>query len=134
MSGTGQAGDAGSDAVGGLEQLLLDPTRLTILSLVSATNWCDFAFVRDHAHLRDSALSKQLTTLRNAELVEIRKGYVGKRPRTWVRATAVGRERLRTHLAALKQIADRAEQAAAARSDADAEADAGAGTQQPHTG
>ncbi|MFJ5804511.1 transcriptional regulator [Streptomyces decoyicus] len=132
MSGTGQAGGAASEAVGGLEQLLLDPTRLTIMSLVSATTWCEFAFVRDHAHLRDSALSKQLTTLGNAELVEIRKGYVGKRPRTWVQATAVGRERLRAHLAALQQIADRAEQAAAARPDA--EADAGAGAQQPHTG
>ncbi|MGY5130030.1 transcriptional regulator [Streptomyces nigrescens] len=130
MSGTGQAGGAASDAVGGLEQLLLDPTRLTIVSLVSATTWCEFGFVRDHAHLTDSALSKQLTTLGNAELVEIRKGYVGKRPRTWVRATAVGRERLRAHLAALQQIADRAEQAAAARP----EADVGAGAQQPHAG
>ncbi|WP_411138016.1 transcriptional regulator [Streptomyces sp. C10] len=130
MSGTGQAGGAASDAVGGLEQLLLDPTRLTIVSLVSATTWCEFAFVRDHAHLTDSALSKQLTTLGNAELVEIRKGYVGKRPRTWVRATAVGRERLRAHLTALQQIADRAEQAAAARPDADT----GASAQQPHTG
>jgi DNA-binding transcriptional ArsR family regulator len=132
MSVVGQAAGAAPDIVPGLEQLLLDPTRLTIVSLVSATTWCEFAFVRDHARLSDSALSKQLTTLGNAELVEIRKGYVGKRPRTWVRATAAGRERLRAHLAALQQIADRAEQAAAARPDA--EADAGADARQPHTG
>lgn len=130
MSETGQAAGAAPDTVPDLEQLLLDPTRLTIVSLVSATTWCEFAFVRDHARLSDSALSKQLTTLGNAKLVEIRKGYVGKRPRTWVRATATGRERLRAHLAALQQIADRAQQAAAARPDADAGADA----EQPHTG
>ena len=114
-------------AVPGLEQLLLDPTRLTIVSLVSATNWCEFAFVRDHARLSDSALSKQLTTLSGADLVELRKGYVGKRPRTWVRATAAGRERLRAHLAALQQIADHAQQIAADRPDSSADA------QQPHT-
>lgn len=114
-------------AIPGLEQLLLDPTRLTIVSLVSATSWCEFAFVRDNARLSDSALSKQLTTLGNADLIEIRKGYVGKRPRTWVRTTAAGRERLRAHLAALQQIADHAQKAATDRPDS------GADTQQPHT-
>jgi DNA-binding transcriptional ArsR family regulator len=114
MKETGQS--AGAD---GLEQLLLDPTRLTIISLVSTATWCEFAFVRDHAQLSDSALSKQLTTLGGAGLVEIRKGYVGKRPRTWVRATADGRDRLRAHLAALQQIADRARQAAADRPGSD---------------
>jgi DNA-binding transcriptional ArsR family regulator len=116
-----------SGAVPGLEQLLLDPTRLTIVSLVSATTWCEFAFVRDNAQLSDSALSKQLTTLSGADLIEIRKGYVGKRPRTWVRATTSGRERLRAHLAALQQIADQAQKAAADRPDSSAD------TRQPHT-
>ncbi|MGN5377077.1 transcriptional regulator [Streptomyces lasalocidi] len=55
-----------ADALPQLEQLLLDPTRLTIVSLVSATNWCEFAFVRANAQLSDSALSKQLTTLGGA--------------------------------------------------------------------
>ncbi|WP_256255977.1 transcriptional regulator [Streptomyces sp. MUSC 14] len=115
-----------ADALPQLEQLLLDPTRLTIVSLVSATNWCEFAFVRANAQLSDSALSKQLTTLGGAGLVEIRKGYVGRRPRTWVRATPAGRERLRTHLAGLQQIADRAQQAAAGLPDDDT--DPGTGT------
>ncbi|MET8629325.1 transcriptional regulator [Kitasatospora sp. NPDC004669] len=132
MSVTGPA----AGALPGLEQLLLDPTRLTIVSLVSATTWCEFAFVRDHAGLSDSALSKQLTTLGGADLVEIRKGHVGKRRCTWVRATAAGRERLRAHVAALQQIADRAEQAAADRPDSGADTGPGldADTQRPHTG
>ncbi|MFI9273425.1 transcriptional regulator [Kitasatospora sp. NPDC052896] len=132
MSATGPA----AGVVPGLEQLLLDPTRLTIVSLVSATTWCEFAFVRDHAGLSDSALSKQLTTLGGADLVEIRKGHVGKRRCTWVRATDVGRERLRAHVAGLQQIADRAGRAAANRPDdaADTGVDPGADPQRPHTG
>ncbi|MFK0296274.1 transcriptional regulator, partial [Streptomyces sp. NPDC090442] len=67
--------------------------------------------------------------LGNADLIEIRKGYVGKRPRTWVRATVTGRERLRAHLAALQQIADLAEKAAAAHPDTDTDTN----PQQTHT-
>lgn len=131
------SGDSQTDGgVAGLEPLLLDPTRLTIVSLVSATTWCEFAFVRDHARLSDSALSKQLTTLSGADLVEIRKGYVGKRPRTWVRTTVGGRERLRAHVAALRRIADHAEQAAADHSGGEAGTGAvpGADAQEPGPG
>lgn len=118
MNAAGQS----AGAVRRLENLLLDPTRLSIVALVSATTWCEFAFIRDHAQLSDSALSKQLTTLSGADLVEIRKGHVGKRPRTWVRATDAGRERLSAHLAALQQIADHAKEAAADRPDSGADA------------
>jgi DNA-binding HxlR family transcriptional regulator len=38
-----------------------------------------------------SALSKQLTTLADAGYVEIRKAFVGKRPRTSARLTTGGR-------------------------------------------
>lgn len=107
MSETGQAAGAAPDTVPDLEQLLLDPTRLTIVSLVSATTWCEFAFVRDHARLSDSALSKQLTTLGNAKLVEIRKGYVGKRPRTWFKLTPEGRHAFDEYVTSLQKIVGR---------------------------
>ena len=46
-----------------LDQLLLDPTRLAIVSLLTAAEWAEFGFVRDSVGLSDSALSKQVTTL-----------------------------------------------------------------------
>ena len=46
-----------------LDALLLDPTRLTIMSLLDAARWCEFGFVRDSAGLTDPALSKQAATL-----------------------------------------------------------------------
>ncbi|WP_256388112.1 transcriptional regulator, partial [Allokutzneria sp. NRRL B-24872] len=47
-----------------LDQVLLDPTRLSIVALLAASEWCEFAFVRDSVELSDSALSKQISTLR----------------------------------------------------------------------
>lgn len=97
-----------------LATLLLDPTRLSIVSLLAATEWAEFGWVRDSVGMSDSALSKQVTTLSKADIVEVRKGYVGKRPRTWLNLSPAGREVLTGHIAALQRIADSARQTGAA--------------------
>ena len=90
------------------DELIHAPTRLAIVSLLAASEWADFKFLRDTVGLSDSALSKQLTTLEAAGYVRIRKGFVGKRPRTSASLTAVGRAAFEQHVAALQQIVSRA--------------------------
>ena len=90
------------------DELIHAPTRLSIVSLLAATEWADFKFIRDSIGLSDSALSKQLTTLEEAGYVEIRKGFVGKRPRTSARLNNIGRAAFDQHVAALQQIVARA--------------------------
>jgi hypothetical protein len=41
----------------------------------------------------------------SAGYVKVRKGYVGKRPRTWISLTRAGRTAYRDHLHALRTIA-----------------------------
>jgi DNA-binding transcriptional ArsR family regulator len=89
------------------DELIHAPTRLSIVSLLAASEWADFKFIRDTVGLSDSALSKQLTTLEEAGYVEIRKGFVGKRPRTSARLTGTGRAAFQQHVAALQQIVGR---------------------------
>lgn len=91
-----------------LDQLLLDPTRLAIVSLLAAAEWAEFGFVRDAVRISDSALSKQVTTLSKNDYVDVRKGYVGKRPRTWLNLTDAGRDNLAEHISALQAIAEKA--------------------------
>jgi DNA-binding transcriptional ArsR family regulator len=91
-----------------LDRLLSDPTRLTVMSVLSAAQWCDFAFLRDAVALSDSALSKQLTTLRNDGYIEQQRTYSGRVPKTTVRATDHGRQRLHAHAQALQAILDQA--------------------------
>ena len=67
------------------DELIHAPTRLSIVSLLAAAEWADFKFIRDELGLSDSALSKQLTALEAAGYVDIRKSFVGKRPRTSAR-------------------------------------------------
>jgi DNA-binding MarR family transcriptional regulator len=75
-----------------------------VVSLLAASEWADFKFIRDSAGLSDSALSKQLTTLEEAGYVEIRKGFVGKRARTTARLTRAGRAAFELHVAALQEM------------------------------
>ena len=86
------------------DELIHSPTRLAIVSLLAASEWADFSYIRDSVDLSDSALSKQLTTLELAGYMEIRKGFVGKRPRTSARLTARGRVAFEQHVAALQEI------------------------------
>ena len=50
-------------------------------------------------------MSKQVSTLESAGYVHVKKGYVGKRPRTWLSLTVNGREAFQRHLDALRDIA-----------------------------
>jgi DNA-binding transcriptional ArsR family regulator len=94
-------------SVEGFDELIHAPTRLAIVSLLAASEWADFTFIRDAVALSDSALSKQLSTLAEANYVDIRKAFVGKRPRTSVRLTRLGRAAFERHVAALQQIVAR---------------------------
>lgn len=96
------------------DELIHAPTRLAIVALLAAAQWADFKYIRDELGLSDSALSKQLSTLESAGYVEIRKSFVGKRPRTSASLSAAGRQAFEQHMAALQQIVARAQRNASA--------------------
>lgn len=89
----------------------LDPvihpiTRLTICGLLaSGADWVEFAALRDAVGISDSVLSKQSRALEDAGYVEVRKGAVGRRPRTWFRLSPNGRRAFHAHIAWLQQAA-----------------------------
>ncbi len=92
----------------GFDPVVHAPARLGIMALLAATEWADFKFIRDSGGLSDSTLSKQLSVLEEAGYIEVRKGFVGKRPRTWVKLSASGRAAFQAHVAALQEIVERA--------------------------
>ena len=88
-----------------LDEVIHSPVRLSVVAALAATEEAEFGAVRDAVEISDSALSKAVTVLEQAGYVTVRKGYVGKRPRTWLTLSATGRAALRDHLAALRAIA-----------------------------
>jgi DNA-binding MarR family transcriptional regulator len=88
-----------------LDPLIHPINRLSICGLLAAgADWVEFAALRDAAGISDSVLSKQSRVLEDAGYVEVRKGAIGRRPRTWFRLTAAGRQAVQGHLAWLAQL------------------------------
>ena len=90
-----------------LDELIHPLPRISICAVLSAVDWVAFSLVRDQAGLSDSALSKHASVLADAGYVQLRKGAVGRRPRTWLRLTAPGRVAFERHMQALTEIRDR---------------------------
>ncbi|GAA1857694.1 transcriptional regulator [Paeniglutamicibacter psychrophenolicus] len=88
-----------------LAEDLAHPVRFSMAAALAATDETEFAVLRDHLQVSDSVLSRQASALEAAGIVRIRKGYIGKRPRTWLSLTKAGRETWARHLAALQAIA-----------------------------
>jgi DNA-binding MarR family transcriptional regulator len=91
---------------------LLDPTRLSIVALLAGVEWAEFRWVRESVGVSPSALSKQVSTLEARGYVEVEKGYVGKRPRTWINLNETGRGALEKHMAAMRKVVEESQRAA----------------------
>jgi DNA-binding MarR family transcriptional regulator len=87
-----------------LDPLIHAPARLSMMALLAAGEEAEFAYVRDSIGVSDSVLSKHASALEAAGYLKIRKGYVGKRPRTWFKRTPRGRAAFVAHVAALQRI------------------------------
>lgn len=89
------------------DELIHPSTRLSIVALLSAADWVEFAFVRDRLQLSESALSKQFTTLEEAGYVSVERNLVNRRHRVKVRLTKVGFNAFEGHVAALRTLIDK---------------------------
>ncbi|MFE1363345.1 winged helix-turn-helix domain-containing protein [Streptomyces anulatus] len=107
-----QSGRAAPDETPALDGVIHHPTRLTLVAFLSACDEAEFAAVRDGCRVSDSVLSKNASALEAAGYLHVRKGHVGKRPRTWLSLTPAGRQALARHLAALQDLVDAARGAA----------------------
>jgi DNA-binding MarR family transcriptional regulator len=96
---------AGQHPRHGLDEVIHAPVRFSITATLSAVERAEFSYVRDTVEISDSVLSKQVSVLEQAGYVKVTKGYVGKRPRTWLSLSPQGRRAYASHLAALSEIA-----------------------------
>jgi DNA-binding HxlR family transcriptional regulator len=98
-----------ADAVGVHPATALDETvhqrhRLGILAITSKARQADFGYLRETLGLTSGNLSTHLTVLADAGLIQVEKGYEGRRPRTWVSITRLGRAALAAEMEALTRL------------------------------
>ena len=87
--------------------LIHQPVRLKImaaLNTLGSRQWLDFVSLRGIVDTTDGNLGAHLGTLEGANYVQIKKDFVGKKPRTRVCLTAGGREAFGQYVAELHAI------------------------------
>lgn len=95
----------GKFAYGGLERVIHERARLSILSSLSAhPQGLLFNDLKSLCDLTDGNLSRQLQALKEAELVEVWKGIKNRRPQTMCRLTDIGRKRFLEYIAELEKV------------------------------
>ncbi len=85
------------------------PTRLQLVTTLSAVSEAEFAPLRDALEVSDSVLSKHVSALVDVGYVRSRKSSSAGRRTTWIALTDVGRRALRDHVAALRLLIDAVE-------------------------
>ncbi len=95
----------GRYAYEGLDRVLHEKARLGIVtSLAARADGLLFTDLKNLCHLTDGNLSRHLTVLQEAGIVEIHKGFRGKRPQTLCRLTDDGRKRYLDYIAVLEAV------------------------------
>lgn len=90
-----------------LDETTHQRVRLGILAVLSETTECAFSVLRDQLELTDGNLSRHLRVLEDAGLVESRKTFEDRRPRTWLKLTRDGRKALREQVETMKKLVAR---------------------------
>lgn len=95
-----------------LDPIIHQPTRLRIMAALVGLDEGDkaeFTFLRDLLDLSDGNLSTHLQRLEEVGYVKVEKGFVGRRPKTWVWVTPQGRAAFAAYVDALERILSQSE-------------------------
>lgn len=94
----------------GLNETIHQPVRLRVMAALVALEpdaEVDFTYLRDLLDVTDGNLGAHLRRLEEAGYIVVKKTFVERKPRTYVSATAVGREVFQEHVSALEAILKR---------------------------
>jgi predicted ArsR family transcriptional regulator len=106
QDGTVHPADSPLHPTNGIDDTVHQRHRLGILTITAEAR-AEFSYLQDALALTPGNLSRHLSVLEEAGLVQVEKGYQGRRPRTWVRITGSGRAALAAEFAALTELVRR---------------------------
>lgn len=81
--------------------------RLGIMSVLMVNDWVDFSEMKSLLEITDGNLASHSNALEKAAYIEVKKEFVGKKPKTSYRVTQSGREAFTQHLDMLEKLLGR---------------------------
>ncbi|UFK98816.1 winged helix-turn-helix domain-containing protein [Kaistella faecalis] len=81
--------------------------RLGIMSVLMVNEWVDFTEMKTLLEITDGNLASHSTALEKSKYIEVKKEFVGKKPKTSYHVTDAGKNAFKEHLAALEKLLGR---------------------------
>jgi len=86
-----------------LDPVLNTPIRLAVISTLIKVKQADFSYLLEITEATQGNLSHQLKKLKEANYIEIEKGYKGNYPHTACKLTEQGREAFENYVDSIKK-------------------------------
>ena len=78
--------------------------RLGIMSILMVNDWIDFTEMKTLLDITDGNLASHSSALEKSEYIDVKKEFVGKKPKTSYRVTNRGRAAFNEHLSSLEKL------------------------------
>lgn len=78
--------------------------RLGIMSVLMVNEWIDFTEMKNLLNITDGNLASHSSALEKSEYIEVKKEFVGKKPKTSYQVTPRGRAAFKEHLSYLEKL------------------------------
>jgi len=88
----------------GLSDTFDNRVRLGVMSMLMVNDWVEFTTFKTMLDLTDGRLASHLKVLEAESYIEVQKQFIGRKPNTSYRATALGRKAFNDHLDALEKL------------------------------
>ena len=90
--------------ISGLNKEFESRVRLGMMSVLMVNDWVDFSEMKSLLQVTDGNLASHSAGLEKKEYIEVKKEFVGKKPKTSYKITETGRMAFKEHLAFLEKI------------------------------
>ncbi len=90
--------------ISGLNKEFESRVRLGIMSILVVNEWVEFIEIKNLLQVTDGNLASHSAALEKKEYIEIKKEFVGKKPRTSYKITPLGKKAFQEHIQFLEKI------------------------------
>lgn len=90
--------------ISGLNKDFESRVRLGMMSVLMVNDWVDFTEMKSLLQVTDGNLASHSAALEKKEYIEVKKEFVGKKPRTSYKITEQGKKAFQNHLSFLEKM------------------------------
>lgn len=93
-----------NNPIEGLNKVFESRIKLGVMSILLVNDWVDYNALKEYLEVTDGNLASHLKALESKKYIQVNKQFLGKKPNTTYRCTAVGEKAFKLHLAALENL------------------------------